>query len=878
MGARAAAGASCAAVLVLCWRRRSQRLRELEMGDGAVVTHDWSLWKWLQSLPLHEVVACALSVPHGHDAFEWMKALPHRELRKRLRAAGLEGLAEPIACASRSLAEQIVPTAEEYSAKFISSSFEMAFASTAEFFGGLETLIGSPTMVHGSIMTSMDHEHLQRDDSHREFTSTNGVATTSALEWEFVASPVAGKNYPQRARPADASGEPLRLRAPLTWEALMARMRTKSDELERNGHLPLLIEEVVAVRLYTGPMYEKMNASLRAKSGNAHLMTRWQELCGSNSYVTTIHACSSAVVKLSKLLRACAVYRGLAGATLPSSFLVEDNLGVRGGVEYAFMSTSAERTQAMSYTSGGRSAIVVEMQLGLIDRGADVSWVSQFPAEAEVLFPPLTAMAVQDTRVDKSTLVIDVRLSLNLVALTLDQVIGKRRQLLRDQWDSQSAELRTILRAKIDLQPNKFCVASRRPIKGVCYTKGSGLNHGDHLCADEFEKLTDATKTAYRMVPPPVTDAIIASRLWLAESIVHQVIFRDGLRTTDWYNSDDNYVTCTMLLVMIKQELERFEPTAPLLTRMSLDEMCAAPWGMDGLVAMQALNTYEAATVTTAPQGLAQSTDILKLLVDPRTFVLGNRPNLESVPEALLVLGNSLTRLDLHACTKLLALPERLDLLTELVELRCDACYVLEALPDGLCECAKLERLTLSDCKRLRRLPDNIGRLAQLQRLMLDKCAILQELPDSLCDCASLAQLLLNGCIALRTLPERTGQLPSLHTLALDCCLQLQVLPSSIVHAPRLRYLILSRCEALTQLPAGFEQLVQRRVLSLVNVLDSSIEINDELLAQMLNAEVTVVPFYDEREDDVGEPGAFYTEPVEDYLSRTGITQLPESE
>jgi hypothetical protein len=35
-----------------------------------------------------------------------------------------------------------------------------------------------------------------------------------------------------------------------------------------------------------------------------------------------------------------------------------------------------------------------EMQLGQVDRGATLQWISQFPAEAEVLLPPLSNLEV----------------------------------------------------------------------------------------------------------------------------------------------------------------------------------------------------------------------------------------------------------------------------------------------------------------------------------------------------------------------------------------------------------------------------------------------------------------------------------------------------
>ena len=66
---------------------------------------------------------------------------------------------------------------------------------------------------------------------------------------------------------------------------------------------------------------------------------------------------------------------------------------VRGGVEPSFMSTTLDRRVAMEYAeaSGGGSN-VFEINMGMIDRGASLSWLSQYSHEQEVLFAPLCGM------------------------------------------------------------------------------------------------------------------------------------------------------------------------------------------------------------------------------------------------------------------------------------------------------------------------------------------------------------------------------------------------------------------------------------------------------------------------------------------------------
>ena len=135
-----------------------------------------------------------------------------------------------------------------------------------------------------------------------------------------------------------------------------------------------------------------------------------------NRYPNTLHAINSAVVKASKLSKARKIYRGIAGMSLPKEFwepneygeehpaptaaqlhgthrhslrthqfwrvtAISNLPGVKGGIENAFMSTTTDRKVAMGYAAGDgqKTGIVLEMQQGMVNRGADISWLSQAP-------------------------------------------------------------------------------------------------------------------------------------------------------------------------------------------------------------------------------------------------------------------------------------------------------------------------------------------------------------------------------------------------------------------------------------------------------------------------------------------------------------------
>eukprot|EP00966_Prymnesium_polylepis_P068193 1585006-Prymnesium_polylepis.2 len=133
----------------------------------------------------------------------------------------------------------------------------------------------------------------------------------------------------------------------------------------------LLIEEAFGARLYTaGPMFVKYNDVLRGFGAAL-------EGCKGNTYVTTTYVINSVIVKSSKLTKAKKVYRGVAGGVLPESFWHVNEQGVKGGIESAFMNTTFEREVAMTYASvPGKPALLFEMQMGMIDRGAELNWIS----------------------------------------------------------------------------------------------------------------------------------------------------------------------------------------------------------------------------------------------------------------------------------------------------------------------------------------------------------------------------------------------------------------------------------------------------------------------------------------------------------------------
>ena len=431
----------------------------IEAAAEAEVEEDrgWSTREWVKAMRLHEQVAHALLAPivqhkpSGLAQHAYCKGLTRDELRQLLDEGDglLDAIEETLWGAIAQLQASAVSSGAELSSKFADEAdFALQYGGLDVFYAGLDGILGAPSM---HVIEGMEREHVHCADSDLIFTTSNGMRTTSRDEFEFVACPVKGKAYPERD---DVRSRPELCRRPLPPEEFEGSLRLKNKQLRAAGHPELMVEEQIGARLYTGPIYEKLNAVLRAQSGNAFLKKRFDELCHGNTYPTTIHAVSSCVLKLSKLAVATKVYRGLKGASLPPNFFRPNKYGICGGVELGFTSTSRNKAEALAYATSAAKGKAVscptifEMDQGMVSRGADVSIFSQYPHESEVLFSPLLGVEVLGTAVEGGVLVVQIRLTVNVTALTLEQQLSKRRRLVQQMCDNITLELKSELSSK----------------------------------------------------------------------------------------------------------------------------------------------------------------------------------------------------------------------------------------------------------------------------------------------------------------------------------------------------------------------------------------------------------------------------------------------
>ena len=152
-------------------------------------------------------------------------------------------------------------------------------------------------------------------------------------------------------------------------------------------HAGLTDAEVAAVRLYSTAAFHSINSPLRDlerhRAGRPHPLA------------VTVSFLQDAVKKLRSVDAMSAernkevlLWRGMKDRMVTEEFLLD------GGTEVAPMSTTAELKVAVQYSASANSVLLRLRTASFMARGADISFLSAFPAESEFLFPPLTYLQV----------------------------------------------------------------------------------------------------------------------------------------------------------------------------------------------------------------------------------------------------------------------------------------------------------------------------------------------------------------------------------------------------------------------------------------------------------------------------------------------------
>ncbi len=294
--------------------------------------------------------------------------------------------------------------------------YKMACGTITDFHKGLTGRVGMPQL---NFKNAMRQEHCERAGCDVQFTTGNYKITTNPRqEWQYIVESVPCPNLGHERRIIPIS------------ELMQQDIRERAKLCE---------EEVIAIVLYTGPMFQIYNTILRQYPEDKFAVFR----DGDNLFSTTIFVLVSAVQKLSRCTRiplGTQLYRGLGGKMdLPDIFFQTDNTGCSGYAEWGFLSTTSDRDVALGYSGVNErrpKAMVMVIETSSIDRGADISNFSQYPGEKEFLYLPCSF--VQRTRhgngrvqVVNGGLVafLAVKINLNIKTQTVEELQEQKKSL-----------------------------------------------------------------------------------------------------------------------------------------------------------------------------------------------------------------------------------------------------------------------------------------------------------------------------------------------------------------------------------------------------------------------------------------------------------------
>jgi serine/threonine protein kinase len=157
----------------------------------------------------------------------------------------------------------------------------------------------------------------------------------------------------------------------------------------------LELPHVAALRIYTSNAYTCINNPLRkgCKKEEPH------------PYAATTLFLSEALRRLrvtnahgAETQRRKEFWRGMKNLEITEDFRLH------GGTELACMSTSTSQDIVAGYAKSKQPLVFKLVSDDFLSCGADVSWLSVYPAEAEILYPPLTYLKyVKTTRIKNSS-------------------------------------------------------------------------------------------------------------------------------------------------------------------------------------------------------------------------------------------------------------------------------------------------------------------------------------------------------------------------------------------------------------------------------------------------------------------------------------------
>ncbi|KAL1505011.1 hypothetical protein AB1Y20_008774 [Prymnesium parvum] len=245
--------------------------------------------------------------------------------------------------------------------------------------GMLVYLFGTLLVTHCTIL---DNQVKERPKSSAQWGS---VATAAGSK---ECTPCPGGTFTHQAGGIECTACPAGYFCPpAVPEHLGRNQATLSDFVAHESAVQAQLEpaHVVALRFYTTHAFKYMNGPLRSQDfgqgKRPHpLPITMAFLSEAIKKLRAVHATRPEATK-----ELC-LWRGMRNLQLAGEFIDE----LRGGTEVSPMSTTSDIRVAARYGISDCSLLFKVKVNNFIQYGAELGWVSAFPAEAEVCYPPLT--------------------------------------------------------------------------------------------------------------------------------------------------------------------------------------------------------------------------------------------------------------------------------------------------------------------------------------------------------------------------------------------------------------------------------------------------------------------------------------------------------
>jgi hypothetical protein len=268
--------------------------------------------------------------------------------------------------------------------KLTSNSTELVYGDRMTFVRGVVEIVFLRPL---TIQEEWERNH--------EWEDWNKIKFSGKAEWEYV--------WKQPARETEGYGKSMLL------DDFRELFVDRVNAVGGGEELVPTREEVAAARLYTGPAYVKLNGFMRLVGSvpERHWRARFAQLhCF--TYSSTVFHLINCIRKITQIdaleqkgQKEVVLYRAVRG-TLPAEFYKEDDQGLITAVDYGFVSTSTDPEVPISFMASDQCNVLWVMHgshtadgtTGQLHNGAVLQPLSQYPAEAETLLPPLCMLRV----------------------------------------------------------------------------------------------------------------------------------------------------------------------------------------------------------------------------------------------------------------------------------------------------------------------------------------------------------------------------------------------------------------------------------------------------------------------------------------------------